>query len=74
MTMTKYTASYEGRIVGSRVSHRVYSHAIVIHGHGLSPHVVTWCGRPELARAQQAKFAKRGFTAVAVPADTETKP
>lgn len=71
MPAIKYIARVNGQIVGTRKSaaQRVYTHAIVVNGHGKTNHVVTWCGRPDLARNEQRKYAAYGYTADIVPAE-----
>jgi hypothetical protein len=71
MAATKYIARLDGQIVGTRKSaaQRVYTHAIVIYGHGKTNHVVTWCGRVDLAQGEQRKYARYGYRADIVPAE-----
>lgn len=63
--MTKYIAKLNDVIVGTRTSKagRVYTHAIVINGHSRTDHVVTWCGRLDLAQGEQRKYARFGYRA-----------
>lgn len=74
MAATKYVARFENQIVGKRSSERTYTHAIVCQGHGKGPHVVTWCGRPDLAHGEQTKWSRYGYTATIVPAEVVVKP
>lgn len=70
----KYIAKHEGKIVGTRTSAagRVYTHAIVVNGNGKTDHVVTWCGRPDLALGEQRKYERFGYRAEI--ADVEVVP
>jgi hypothetical protein len=67
--MTKYVARLNGQIVGNRTTERVYTHAVVVRGHGQNDSVATWCGRLDLAQGEQRKAASRGFHAEIVPAE-----
>ena len=69
MPAIKYIARFEDQVVGKRSSQRTYTHAIVVQGHGKGPSVATWCGRPDLARGEQAKWSRYGYTATIVPAE-----
>lgn len=66
---TKYIARYNGKVIGKRTTKdRTYTHAVVAGGTYVHPQsdtqnlyepgVVTWCGRPDLARKAAASFAK----------------
>ena len=67
---TKYVARINGTIVGNRTSkERTYTHAIVVNGHGKTNKVVTWCGRLDLARNEQRKYQRFGYTADIVEAE-----
>lgn len=67
---TKYIARVDGRIVGTRTTkERTYTHAIVINGHQYTDHVVTWCGRLDLAQGEQRKYARYGYRADIVTAE-----
>lgn len=62
-----YIARYEGEIVGTRKSHRTYTHAVVITstaqaGHH-SPHVNSWAGSLALAQREARKLL--GYSMVA---------
>jgi hypothetical protein len=61
----KYVAKLNNVIVGTRTSKagRVYTHAIVVNGHGKTDTVVTWCGRLDLAQGEQRKYARYGYRA-----------
>lgn len=79
MAKIKYVARLDGRIVGTRTSAagRIYTHAIVINGHDKTDHVVTWCGRIDLARNEQRKYARYGYRAEIAIVETvepKTKP
>jgi hypothetical protein len=68
---TKYIARLDGEIVGTRKSaaQRVYTHAVVLNGHGRTNYVATWCGRLDLAQREQRKHARYGYRADIVPAE-----
>jgi hypothetical protein len=69
MAKIKYTARLNGEIVGTRNSDRIYTHAIVTWTEGVEPTVATWCGRPDLARNEQSKRNRDGWTAEIVPVE-----
>jgi hypothetical protein len=70
MSAFKYEARLDGRIVGTRTSaaQRVYTHAVVCHGHGKSDVVQAWCGRLDLAQGEARKYQRYGYTVDIVPA------
>jgi hypothetical protein len=68
---TKYIAYHNGKIVGTRksaITHKTYSHAVVVWGHGKDGEVVTWCSRIDLAHGEQRKYQRYGFRAEIVEA------
>jgi hypothetical protein len=56
MAKTKYTARLVGQVIGTRSSHRTYTHCVVVQKFDTNgetrgaPFVATWCGSAELAR------------------------
>lgn len=69
MAKIKYVARLNGQIVGTRTSERTYTHAVILNGHGETDLVRTWCGRLDLAQAEQRKAQRCGFRADIVPAE-----
>jgi hypothetical protein len=63
MAKIKYVVRIAGQIVGTRTSDRKYTHAVVINGHDKTDHVATWCGRLDLAQAEQRKYQRYAFRA-----------
>jgi hypothetical protein len=71
---TKYVARVNGAIVGKRTTKdRTYTHAIVVsrvdHEGRRGLEVVAWCGRPDLAQAEQRHYQRCGFMADIVQAE-----
>ena len=75
MSKTSYIARLNGTVVGKRTSAagRLYTHAIVTqHDHpGCVPKVVAWCSRLDLARGEQRKHSRPGYTAHIVEAELQ---
>ena len=70
MPKIKYLVKVDDKIVGTRQSHRTYTHAIVVYGHGKSGEVATWCGRLDLAQGEQRKYQRYGYNAQIAPVET----
>jgi hypothetical protein len=67
---TKYIARLNNEIVGKRTSKdRVYTHAIVIRGHGKGPHVRSWAGSLQLAQKACSQWTNYGYSVEIVPAE-----
>ncbi len=56
MAKIKYQVKFDGEVIGKRTSDRTYTHAIVIRRAGLSPTVVSFCGRRDLADKEAGKW------------------
>jgi hypothetical protein len=74
MPKTKYVAHSDGKVIGTRSSDRVYTHAIAVWGHGKTAAVVTWCGRFDLAQGERRKYERYGYTAHIIPVMVVEKP
>ena len=68
----KYIAKMHGIPVGKRTSgitHKTYSHAVVIWDADREPRVATWCSRADLAAGEARKYQRAGFRTMIVPAE-----
>lgn len=73
-----YTVRLDGEIIGTRKSHRTYTHAVVAPDRdGCPAVVVAYCGRPDLADKKLAEcertsrqYSDRATSCVIVPVDS----